>query len=281
MKFEEIKRIDRGPDYNVYANSISNYYDSTSLLDMGSYIMLISLYMKKFDEVYGTDFGLMADTESLLYYVGDCDYSDFLCESIYVYESEAQDCFIRTAEKYGFECCIYEFMDSGSEIKESDNPEVELTVKLLEETDKADDAWRIIINDCQEILLENAFYLESGCIIIIRNQELGLYKGICSKYKDLIEKHLGKERIEIDQTIENLSYPVLYYCILENGYAAGYYYICLVIGCDGYESCGFTHLNISWLINCFILSELFKDFKEKLACVLSDTKGVLENGSNK
>lgn len=281
MKFEEIKRIDRGPDCNIYADYITDCFSSTSLPELNYYIMLITLYLKRFDETYGTNFSLMTDTESLLFCVGDSDYVDFLCESAYIFESEAQECFIRTAEKYGFESCVYEFIDLGDELREVDNPEAELVERLLEVTDTADETWRSIINKCQENLLESASYLQSGNFIIIRNQEIGLYKEICSKYNDLIEKHLRMEKFEIDQTIENLSYPVLYYCILDNDYIAGYYYQCLVLGCDGYNSCGFSHLNISWLINCFILSELFKDFKEKLACVLSDTKGVLENGSNK
>ena len=152
--------------------------------------------------------------------------------------------------------------------------------KLISEIGTADDVWIKIFEDCSEMLLDSGFCLETGTVIIIRNHEMGAYKQICSKYDELLQNRLKEEQREIERTIHMLTYPVFYYHILESDYVDDYYYMCLVIGFDGYQSCSFMQLNISWLINCFILKQLFQDFKQKLMTLLSNMEGAVcdENG---
>lgn len=281
MTFDEIKKIDRGPDFEMYSDNIVDYSACGPSFDIYYYITLLALYIRKFDEIYGTNICLMADLESLFCCVGDYEGEEDFFEKIFTYEYEAMDCFIRTAERYGFELCIYSYLNEDSEIIEADNPEKALSERLLTEVETADEMWMKIFKDCCEELVQYAFYLETGTIIIIRNHEMGAYKQICSKYHEILKDQLKEEQREIERTIRNLSYPVLYYHILESGYVDEYYYMCLVIGCDGYNSCGFIQLNISWLINCFILKQLFLDFREKLAAILANMKGVARDENRK
>ena len=71
MTFEEIKKIDRGPDYEMYSDSVVDYSANGPSFNLYYYIMLLVLYMKKFDETYGTEFYLMDNIESLFRYAGD------------------------------------------------------------------------------------------------------------------------------------------------------------------------------------------------------------------
>ena len=280
MTFEEIKKIDRGPDYEMYSDSVVDYSANGPSFNLYYYIMLLVLYMKKFDETYGTEFYLKDNIESLFRYAGDYEIEDTFYDEVFSFEYEAMDCFIRTAEKYGFESFVYDFTSEEYEIKETKDPEKELMKKLISEIGTADDVWVKIFEDCSEMLLDSSFCLETGTVIIIRNHEMGAYKQICSKYDELLQNRLKEEQREIERTIRKLTYPVFYYHILESDYVDDYYYMCLVIGFDGYQSCSFMQLNISWLINCFILKQLFQDFKQKLMTLLSNMEGAVcdENG---
>lgn len=275
MTFEEIKKINRGPDFEMYSDNLVDYSVNGYSFNLYYYIMLLVLYIKKFDEKYGTNFSLMTNLEPLLSYAGDYEIEDSFYDDIFTYEYEAMDCFIRAAERYGFEPFIYDFTNEDDEIKEAKDPKKRLMKRLLSEVETPDSAWEIIFRNCCEMLLESAFWLETGTVIIIRNHEMGVYKQICSKYNDILKEQLKEEQIEIERTIQNLTYPVFYYHILEDDYVEEYYYMCLVIGCDGYQSCSFLQLNISWLINCFILKQLFQDFKQKFMELLSEKEGAV------
>ena len=154
MTFEEIKKIDRGPDYEMYSDSVVDYSANGPSFNLYYYIMLLVLYMKKFDETYGTEFYLKDNIESLFRYAGDYEIEDSFYDEVFSFEYEAMDCFIRTAEKYGFESFVYGFTGEEYEIKETNDPEKEIVKKLISEIGTADDVWIKIFEDCSEMLLD-------------------------------------------------------------------------------------------------------------------------------
>ena len=86
MTFEEIKKIDRGPDYEMYSDSVVDYSTNGPSFNLYYYIMLLVLYMKKFDETYGTEFYLRDNMESLFRYAGDYEIEDTFYDEVFSFE---------------------------------------------------------------------------------------------------------------------------------------------------------------------------------------------------
>lgn len=271
MTFEEIKRIEKGPDYSLYFGRIEGFYDRSTDIDIYYHMVLTSLYLKKFDEKYGTNMCSGERLTKLCCYEKNCE--ELVFEEIYAYEYEALETFLRVAETYKFETHIY-MLDENMEWPEGEDSDKVVIKEVLKECEKVDDAWKDIVQECAEILATNFFSLEDGTIVLLRNREIGLYKEICLRYKDFLNIHMKAEMEEIEKAIDELEFPLLYYNVSECGYVDKYYYICVTSGFDGYGCTSFALLNTSWLIYCFILNQLLLDFRKKLAKLLANERST-------
>lgn len=271
MTFEEIKQIETGPDYNLYLKRIEGLYYGAADIGLYYHTVLTSLYLKKFDEKYGTNMCPEERLTKLCCYEEHCE--DMLFEEIYAYEYDALDAFLRVAETYKFETHIY-ILDENMEFPEGEDSDKVVIKEVLKGCEKVDDAWKDIVQECAEILAAYFFGLEEGTIVLLRNREIGLYKEICLRYKDFLNVHMKAEMKEIEKAIDELEFPLLCYNISECGYVDKYYYICVTSGFDGCGSTSFALLNISWLIYCFVLNQLLLDFRKKLAKLLADERSM-------
>ena len=271
MTFEEIKQIEKGPDYNFYFERLERICYGNADIDLYYHIVLTTLYLKKFDEKYGTNICPVERSTGLCCHKKGCE--DLFYEEIYTYEYDALEVLLRVAETYKFETHIYS-LDESTEWPEGEDSDEAIIKKVLRGCEKVDDAWKDIVQECAEILAGNFFGLEDGTIVLLRNREIGLYKEICLRYKDFLNVHMKAEMKEIESAIGELEFPLLYYNVSECGYVDKYYYICVTTGFDGYGSASFVLLNISWLIYCFVLNQLLLDFRKKLAKLLADERST-------
>lgn len=269
LTFEEIKNIDKGPDCLEYEDALIQCHEYRANGQLYCYIIVLSAYLKKFDEKYGTDMRLADSIIPLFYPPDKWEEGDDFWEELYGYEDGVTMSFFRTARKYGFEECVYDWAEFDTDLEEGENAKDVITQIFLNQIEDKDDVWVGIIQDCLSDLRDAVSYLSPGTVVILRNHSIGLYRLICQKYGSSLKNCLEEEMREIDKAIERLSSPILYYYTSKNNYIDDYYYLCFSIGFNGYYTCSFLHLNISWMVNCFILDQLFKDFRKKAANIVA------------
>ena len=111
MTFEEIKQIEKGPDYNFYFERLERICYGNADIDLYYHIVLTTLYLKKFDEKYGTNICPVERSTGLCCHKKGCE--DLFYEEIYTYEYDALEVLLRVAETYKFEThiCIHYLVD--------------------------------------------------------------------------------------------------------------------------------------------------------------------------
>jgi len=267
MKFEDIMEIEIAPFDEVW---LADFYDCALHCYVNEFyifsLFLLQRFFEKFNAQYNTHISILDEKKIIITESIDKmeDYDSEILMECCVYN---QEIFREFAGWGGFEIfCISsldEILDCDINLNHRKKQKKIFAQKLRERAQEMI-SWKALVWKNFDEMLESAYFLEGGENFILRNKDLGYYHTICSKYEELIEIHLEKEKLAIDKVIKNMKYPLYMQNNHAEGYLGEYYYIYFDTGSNGEQYLGFDVFNFHWGIACFVFGKLIKDFKEKL-----------------
>lgn len=263
MKLEDIREMETEPfDEEILGSVYFRDYDASAMMPDG-FATLIFLYLRKFDERYGTRLTKLVNIEQVL--PSFMDNSDELLWTDNIY-SVVSEVMLESGWQMDWLMLYDERLHVMLEGK-SDTPEAFHVAyhQLLDE----------LYNDCfvkscflqeEEEVREMVAYLEEGEVCVMWNSNLERYKKYRKENKEVVAAICPEEDHYISILQEDVWMPFVASFIQKKSVCEDMTYCLLVLGCEGYNFFNDTDINPNWILKALKLGWMLRLALEKIDC---------------